>query len=349
MTLVFKSPPDLPLIRKKLNLGQSFEDIVRTHLGGPLSVLIEDLTNLHRFRLDDIEVLKDVQILDPDYLRALYKMNIVSTVRVCKFVEEIQVPYVSSRIERLCSEGFYLFGVVFGSTGRFEATTNSDFEYTFIFYPANRTRLGRKEIAALRRILNEEIKGYIESEFSKWNEFKGSHICGINERSISRSWEYALKRKRTWACNYFLSYCFFQCPPGIFETMKRVYLADIGISNIIEKEYLPKVKQKKLDLLLKGKVPYIQKRNLKKLAINTIQALILLKLKDEAGHSLIDDVIKLWRKGELDKDLTKDILASILEVYKARWLDDMGYRYVVKDPTLLQGFKIALEHVKEMI
>lgn len=31
------------------------------------------------------------------------------------------------------------------------------------------------------------------------------------------------------------------------------------------------------------------------------------------------------------------------------WLDDRGHRYIVTDPTLLQGFKIALEHVEEMV
>lgn len=170
--LVFKVPSDLPAVREKLSQGWSFEDIVNSHLGGPFSILFEDLLNLHSFRFDEVELLKDLQILDSDYLRALYKMEIVSALRIRRFVKEMKTPYIFSKIEKLCKEGFYLFGVVFGSTGRFEATKRSDFEYTFFFFPSDRSRLGRKEVAFLRKSLDKDVRSHIEREFPKWNEFR---------------------------------------------------------------------------------------------------------------------------------------------------------------------------------
>lgn len=347
--LVFKSPTGFPTVREKVYQGWSFEDIVKSHTGGPFSVLLGDLGTLYGFRFSEIDILQDIQILDPDYLRTLYKMGIVSTSRIRRFVEEMKTPYVSSRIEKLCEEGFHLFGVIFGSTGRFEATTRSDFEYTFIFYPSDRSRLGRKETAYLRRVMNEDIKCHVEKEFLKWMEFKGSHICGIDEKSISRSWSYTLKTKRTGTCMYFLAYCFFEYPLDLFKQMKRVYLSEIGIAKIIGNEYLAKIKGRKLDSLLKGKITTIPKFDLKRIAINTVQALALLELKEEAGHSLIEDVFKLFRNGALDKTSTRKILASILEAYKARRLYDLGRSYDVKNPTLLEGFRIAFEKVKERL
>lgn len=346
----FKLPYCLPIIKEienKLSQGESFEDIVKSRLGGPFSILLEDLRNLHYFRFDEFDLLKNLQISDPDYLRTLYKMELVSTLRIKRFIKMMKNPYVSSRLEKLCNEGFYLIGVIFGSTGRFEATKRSDFEYTFLFYPSDRSRLGRKETAYLREVLDKEVKNYVEKEFSKWKEFEGSQICGINKRSISRSWAFTLKKKSTWTCSYFLSYCFFEHPSGLFKKMKTVYLSEVGIPKIVKNEYLEKINKKKLDSLLRGEIPKVPKYDMKKLAINTIQALALLKLKEETGHSLIDDTFKLWRQGELDKESTHNLLASILEVYKARWLYDIEQAYTVKNSTLLEGFRIAFEKVKE--
>jgi hypothetical protein len=276
-------------------------------------------------------------------------MEIVSALRIRRFVEEMKTAYISSRIEKLCKEGFHLIGVVFGSTGRFEATTRSDFEYTFLFYPSDRSRLGRKETAYLRKILDDDVRHHVEVEFPRWNEFKGSHVCGIDKRSISRSWDFTLKKRRTWTCNYFLSYCFFQYPLGMFKELKRVYLSEIGIPRIVEDEYLAKINEKELVSLHNRKIQSLPKYDLKKMAINTVQALTLLELKEEAGHSLIEDVFRLWRQGTLDKESTRIILASVLEVYKARALYDVGRSYVVKNPTLLRGFSLALEKVKQRL
>jgi len=45
-------------LENKLNQGESFGDIVRSRIRGLLSILFENILNLHNFQLDELDLLK---------------------------------------------------------------------------------------------------------------------------------------------------------------------------------------------------------------------------------------------------------------------------------------------------
>ena len=82
--------------------------------------------------------------------------------------------------------------------------------------------------------------------------------------------------------------------------------------------------------------------DLKDYGMDTIQSLSLLLLKEEAGHSLISDVFKMREKKYLNDKQTKEMILSILELYKARYLREDSTE-IISTPMKLRGFKTAYE------
>lgn len=204
-----------------LQKGYSFKDAVenRFKFGSPFQILMEEVKHVHKFRFDEIKLFKKLNLLDPEYLKILYMMEVVSRARIACFIKNIlsKESEIIQTLEKLSKMGFYLVGVIFGSTGRFEATEKSDFEYLFLYHLPDDVYLGPKTHILHKEFLRVESR--VKQLIHNHPEFRGVKICGIIERwGITRSYKFAIREKRTWPCNYFLSYCFYENPQ---ECMKK--------------------------------------------------------------------------------------------------------------------------------
>jgi hypothetical protein len=83
--------------------------------------------------------------------------------------------------------------------------------------------------------------------------------------------------------------------------------------------------------------------------MGTIQSLALLNLKEEAGHSLVDDVLNMRKKQILNDSQALEMVSSILEIIKARVKRDTGNEIIITTPWKLTGFKFAHELVNEAL
>jgi len=77
--------------------------------------------------------------------------------------------------------------------------------------------------------------------------------------------------------------------------------------------------------------------------MDSIQSLSLLHLKENAGHSLIDDVLVMRKNNFINDYQTRAMIFSILELYRARNIRDQGENEIITTPKNLEGFKIAFD------
>lgn len=343
------TPPSLPDIYQKLRKGYSWDRIVedRFNFGSPITFLINDLHCIHKFNFDEVWLLRDLlDITGIDSLKALYKLEIISRLRIWRllyaFIKYNFHQYMNNQNKR----GIQSIGVFWGSTGRFEASETSDYEFLFIRRDTDltTTRLIQDFNSKLK-----EISVKLIEDLRKCPIFKGSHPCGtITDYGIKRSWNYMFKHKRPMLVAYLFSYCFFSDPKYLHKEMKKACLQHFGLKEIIDnmKKQMGIRKFKSIFQESPDTEINISIKTLKDYAIDTIQSLALLYLREETGHSLIDDALKMRDKGFLNNRQTLEIISSILEIYKSRVKRDTGEE-IITTPRKLIGFKIAYELMNE--
>jgi hypothetical protein len=336
----------LPHIRNQLLSGISWDRIVeeRFRFGSPMSFLQNDLSYVHKFTFDEIMLLEPLLNLGGiDSLKALYKTEIISRLRIWKLLSMVIRCGFHRYVNKARERGVNLLGVFWGSTGRFEASETSDYEFLFIRQETDSTT------TYLKRDLNEklaEVSEKLIGELASTPEFRSAHPCGtITDYGLKRSWRYMMKHKRPMLVAYLFSYCFFQDPMKLHSVLKTECLKHFGLREIILRR--TKLLGTRRFRALLGKpldAPIgVSTKTLKDCGMDTIQSLALLKLKEEAGHSLIDDVLKMRTRGILNDNETLEIVRSVLEIYKARVERDKGKETIITTPRKLSGFKLAFE------
>jgi predicted nucleotidyltransferase len=339
-------PPPLQLVSDQLLKGYSWERIVeeRFKYGGPINLLLDDLYCVHAFSFDEAWLLRDLlDIKGIEYLKALYKIEIISRLRIRKLISMLIKYDFHQYLNNLRKRGVDMLGVFWGSTGRFEASESSDYEFLFIRRETDSTT------TYLKRELNEkltQISAQLNRDLANTPEFKGTHPCGtITDYGIKRAWNYMMKHKRPMLVAYLFGYRFFEDPIGLQYVLKGQCLRHFGLGEIISHRRKQLGMSKFRTLMNKPlEIPVdVSADTLKDCGMDTVQSVALMNLKEEAGHSLVDDVLRMRKKGILNDSQTLETISSVLEIYKARVKRDAGKETITTVPRKLAGFKLALE------
>jgi hypothetical protein len=346
---------DVPVfVRKMIDEGKPINEAVNHYFrrGTLLGRLYtDDIFYIHSFDLEELAEFQENFTVED--VKVIYLMEFLTRARVWTFLNRIiKKPEILCKMEKVCEMGFNLAGVIFGSGGRFESTLSSDWDAPLFIY--SHTEETRWFASYFREKIKDElfdVRKIVERQIKKFPEFTNTTLCSLVTDFIFpiRSWEFAIKTKRTFTHTYFLGYCFLEHPENMFKRWRKFYFKEVGVERILKEQFLNKISKrhlKELISLLKGDKLEIDPKELKRMGINLFQGLFLQLLGEQAGHSLIQDLFLCWREKKLTRDETSDILSSILEVYRARKLQDLNSAYTPTNPQRLKGFWIALKKFK---
>jgi len=343
----WKPPPELPNEYNQIRTKKATWDELVTkkfQYGSPVTKLFNEFSCIHKFSFDEVEVLTDLlKVENIEYMKTLYKMELLSRFRIQRLLELFVEHGYHHYFNNLEDRHLRCVGVFFGSTGRFEASQTSDYEFLFI----------RKDVEfsnrSIKRDFTDELRKISEQVITELEQcpiFEGSHPCGtITDYGIKRSWEYMYNKRRPMLVAYLFSYCFFSNPDYLHTEMKRACLQNFGIKNIIQ-DRIKKMgvrKFKKIFTYSPDEEIQLSVKSLKDYGMDSIQSLSLLHLKENAGHSLIDDVLVMRKNNFINDYQTRAMIFSILELYRARNIRDQGENEIITTPKNLEGFKIAFD------